>query len=581
MVAMNTRTIVKLVWLIAFSALAFGAVIPALTMAAPGVWNPSWYRVTVDNSSSDVGRHSSIAINPTNNRPYVSYYDSANGKLKLAVYGLSSPPNCQNLWFCVNLEGDGTSQAGYDNSMVIDGSGNAWIAYTDPSLGQLTLLMVDPKGVRYPVLIDDGMDQVKYPSVAMIGNEPKVANWVYCKVCDWSRLYLDNAQYHTYLDVETVKGGSQPSQVGYFASLDYDSVSGKAMLGYRGDGNAIAPAPHTLNYAVQTYPYVGADGCHSGDYQVDFGNCIVIDPVADTGNYVSFHARHSNTDWLQVAYFNSAKHTLKYARFTGGNTFCGAGGQMGWQCDEIETIGGGGGVAMAVDAGGTPTIAYYDMDDYANGVLKAARLVGSGGNCGLGSAAGKWACDVVDRGSYVSGFHHVGLYPSIAIKPDGRAYISYYDVTAKTLQVADQQGPAPSMYVAFNPASIAVGGQSQMEFAILNNLPASQTLTNVSFSVYLGPELSVVPNGLVGSACGGSIMYFNNNNGFALITAAIPPNGVCAFSMKLVGNQPGTWKVSAGPVYSVEDAPSSVSSATLTVTPVNGVHKLFLPLINR
>src|SRR5205814_39510 len=138
---------------------------------------------------------------------------------------------------------------------------------------------------------------------------------------------------------------------------------------------------------------------------------------------------------------------LKYARYTGGNTSCGAGGETGWQCDEIETIGGGGGVAMAVDASGTPTIAYYDTDDYTNGVLKAAYLVGSGGNCGLGSAAGKWACDVVDRGWTQSAYHNLGLYPSIALSGDGRAYISYYDVTAKTLQVANQQGAAPTMFV--------------------------------------------------------------------------------------------------------------------------------------
>src|SRR5919202_1411403 len=145
--------------------LALGFAYSARADATVTTWNPSWFRMVVDNSG-DVGAHSSIAINPKDNAPYVTYFDGTNGKLKLAVYGRYLPMVCQNGWNCTNLEGDGTTLTGSENSMVIDSGGNIWIAYTDPALGQLTLLeLTYPKGLRYPTPFGT-YGEVKYPSVA-------------------------------------------------------------------------------------------------------------------------------------------------------------------------------------------------------------------------------------------------------------------------------------------------------------------------------------------------------------------------------------------------------------------------------
>jgi hypothetical protein len=64
--------------------------------AATAAWFVDW--ITNDTASSD-GTHVSIAFDPGNGTPYISYYDATNGNLMLAS-PVSSASNCgpNNSW---------------------------------------------------------------------------------------------------------------------------------------------------------------------------------------------------------------------------------------------------------------------------------------------------------------------------------------------------------------------------------------------------------------------------------------------------------------------------------------------------
>jgi hypothetical protein len=85
---------------------------------------------------------------------------------------------------------------------------------------------------------------------------------------------------------------------------------------------------------------------------------------------------------------------------------------------------------------GTPYIAYYMSNSIGNDSLHLTHRVDSGGNCGEGSAAGKWECEVIDAGD------GVGQYASLDLTYDGSTYIAYYDAGNGDLKMAYYTGIA-------------------------------------------------------------------------------------------------------------------------------------------
>lgn len=104
-----------------------------------------------------------------------------------------------------------------------------------------------------------------------------------------------------------------------------------------------------------------------------------------------------------------------------------ADGQM--VCTDIETAGYSGvHSANAIDNNNTPWVAYYDT---TNGNLRAAKYVGTGGT---GCASTAWICTNVDTTG------DVGQENVIAIAPDNKPWISFYDATNMNLRVAKYVG---------------------------------------------------------------------------------------------------------------------------------------------
>ena len=107
-----------------------------------------------------------------------------------------------------------------------------------------------------------------------------------------------------------------------------------------------------------------------------------------------------------IAYFNPLGSTsLAVATYVGSGGNCGEGSATGkWQCDIVEASSGTSysikefNPSITITSKGTPVIAYTAEElNLDKAFLKAATYVGSGGNCGEGSATGKWQCDVIDE----------------------------------------------------------------------------------------------------------------------------------------------------------------------------------------
>ena len=586
---MNSRTFAKLVLLLTLGMLGLVSLVPQQTAAAPDVWSPKWNQAVVD-ASGDMGYHSSIAyqtISPGTGNTYVSYYAAGQG-LKLARYKDGTGVSCSNGWDCAVIDNNGSAKLGYENALVVDSSnGFRWIAYTDPDYGRLMLMRVDnneaksrwiPVDIQGP--LDSGIDVVKYPSIVLIDHQPRMAHYDYFKSNQATYLeVISGTSQVGYSTVAFIDSNDQPSPFGYFPSIDYDQFNDYPMVAYRGDGSSNYPASHTLNYAGTVPPGTGGNGCKD-----DLGGlvrdwvCRVIDPTPETGNYISFHAGGGLLDWPQVAYYNATKHTLKYAVYSGVQASCGTGAVVGWECEEIETIGTGSGVDMVNDIyPGTPTIAYYDNDDYANGVLKVARRVGSGGNCGLGSAAGKWQCVYADRGlNPFVGVHDVGRNPSITLSQDGRVYISYYDVTAKSLKVVNEKGDAPTLSKKYNQSTVNSGETVFATYVITNNLDT--LLTGIYFTDYVTPTAVVLGSGPVADSCSGSFGTLNNNGVFYWSGGILGAGQKCSFTMGLVAKAPGTHVDTTALLYSTEAQFAPGVTATLIV---KAFYRLFLPVVRR
>jgi hypothetical protein len=170
--------------------------------------------------------------------------------------------------------------------------------------------------------------------------------------------------------------------------------------------------------------------------------CIVIDSSVDIGNYIDLHVPKCFlvcNDAMQIAYMNKTTGILRYARNVGSGGNCGSGGS--WECTSISSIGFdpvGMGISLKV-YNGQPLIAYMDHDDTGHDVLKLTRPVGSGGNCAFST----WLCTTIDDGyrGMSSGqpvYHNVGRYASLALYPSGDASIAYQDHTSRYLVLAEE-----------------------------------------------------------------------------------------------------------------------------------------------
>ena len=386
-----------------------------------------WFFSTVDTDPpNDVGQHVSIAFHPVSDRPYISYYDAYNQNLQMAKYVITGG-NCgpDNTWSCETVDMD-TGHVGTYSSIAFDPTDNLpVISYFDASNGALKLaermanhwgftIIHDPNfvsGGRYTSLKldaagkphisfyvsnflgDDHMwyakyvggsagdcsnpnyecEQIaytgegrgKYTSLALDSNDkPRIAFWDESH----NRLgYAWNNGTWTFLYVSDPDGGA----AGKFASLAVDVNN--------------ADRPHIAHYdningILEYTTYVGTGGnCESLGNPVVGWQCDDIDDIGISTDPKGISIAVDGAGYPIIAY-QSGGAVLKVARpatamgLLVGN--CGpANPTFTWQCEVISIgfgIGQGDYMSLALNSAGLGTIAYHGSVSGGMGNLRVA-----------------------------------------------------------------------------------------------------------------------------------------------------------------------------------------------------------------
>ena len=124
---------------------------------------------------------------------------------------------------------------------------------------------------------------------------------------------------------------------------------------------------------------------------------------------------------------------------------------------------------------------------------------------------------------------------------------------------------APVIIQALGASSIPLNGSTSLTFTVQNNNTTS-TLTGVAFTETLPAGLVVAtPNGLAGSAGGGTITAVAGSNTVTVSGAGIAQSSSFTFAINVSGTTAGTKNLTTGNVSSTEGGSGGTASASINV----------------
>jgi hypothetical protein len=328
----------------------------------------AWSCETVD-SVGDVGKYSSIAVDPTDGYPIISYYDATNGALKLAIGYVFG-------WNIKTIHDPLLGSAGWYTSLKLDSTGKTRIAYYFSNLmGADSLWYVEHVGGGAGNCTDnnyqcdpvDSGDRVgKYASLALdSSDQPRIAYY------DGGNDSLKYAYHNGSWLIRRILAASSGFPSGQYASLFVDVNNGDLPhIAHYDSTNG------TLEYAV----YVGSGGnCGLSNAVIYEWQCDAIDNVGTGTHPKGVSLAVDGAVYPLIAYQSEAS-VLKVARPAAAQgMLVGNCGPVSlfytWQCEPISFgigIGQGDFVALAVNSAGLATIAYYGNITASDGDLKVA-----------------------------------------------------------------------------------------------------------------------------------------------------------------------------------------------------------------
>ena len=432
------------------------------TNASPGA-NAAWFVDEID-TDGDTGLHTSVVYHPSLGATFVSYYDATNQQLRMArSNGLGCGPNDE--WGCHTFDPIDADVGKYSSVAVNPKEGGVGIAYHDATNGHLKYLYFEnPHLLTHSIYtIDKGITDISktglHTSLAYSEEgTPFIAH------------YFENPSGVDALEFAyyTVTNGDCGYDFAENKWRCHTIKSGEGIGQY--PSLVVRDNPVTNDWDFYISFYNGGTGdlwygksveesANCGLYGSDMA-CYPVDASAnDVGKYSSLYVDSAGD--FHIAYYDATDHKLMYAReLASGDGNCGVLGSA--QCDEIDAMQADYhpvGISIAEDPAGYPAIAYQS----ANGSLKLARplaalgLPAGSGNCGPGDLFSTWYCETIDP--YVSelgGFkYRNGDYVSLAFSPSGLATIAYYRIYTNkndgNLVVAYQRFQNHLPLVARNP----------------------------------------------------------------------------------------------------------------------------------
>lgn len=414
----------------------------------PNCTDTSWGCQVVDAVAADVGKHSSMAMDPSGT-PWIVSADKTNRTLRWAKFVGGGGSGCgttgNDAWLCGTI--DTANSIGNETAIVFDQTGTAWVAYMDGD--------GDAHDLRIARYVGSG------------GTGCASSEWT-CEIIDeygWTGIHPGIAagstgiwiSYHVWGDddlriaqfVGSGGTGCQNSAWRCFVVDSTGSVGSHSAIALDSHGNPWVSYLDGPNGDMKVARHVGTGGTGCA---ISSWTCLTVDTGgADTvGSETSIAIDASGTAW--VSYHNINQSDMKVARYVGsGGSGC-TGGNTAWSCDGVETWDGNGAEETSIVIGpdGKPWIS-YQRNAFFSGDLRIARYVGSGGT-GCGSSA--WSCSAIDQSSAL------GAYSSLAFDRSGVPWISYQDWGNHRLKIAKrhlpQLEPTAATAVPYNGRSFSI-----------------------------------------------------------------------------------------------------------------------------
>lgn len=391
--------------------------------------NAPWFNIDVD-TPGNTGKYTSVAIELSSGKTYISYYDATNQALRVAV-NVGSGGNCgpNNDWLCQTVD-SGADVGKYSSIAINPASGGVGIAYYDATNGKLKYAYCASTPIcsswsRYTV--DKGNFPVSnaglYTSLKFFPNGRPVIAYYFDKLsgvddlkvayhmfeheqgnCGYDFFGVVNKEWQC----DTIQTGEG---VGQYASLALDG-SGHMHIAYYDAANG------DLWYATSR------NGTNCGPGNTSW-LCYPVDAANDVGQYASLYVDNSND--FHIAYYDATIDKLKYAFNKGSGGNCGLFDSA--QCDTIDDMMDSDyiphGVSMAEFYAGYPIIAYQSKNGDLNVARPGAVVPGKLMNCGPTSVGDTWYCETIRRHGRIGPVRH-GDFVSIDLTSNGLATIAYY-----------------------------------------------------------------------------------------------------------------------------------------------------------
>jgi hypothetical protein len=369
------------------------------------------------------GQRPSLAINPLNQKPYISYYDAIAQDLKLA-FPVSSAGDCgpANTWSCNSIRYPNTENFGDGSSIGFDSAGDWGISYLISSVPSgLGFYGTAPSGNFQFYKTVESANFLAYFSTSFRYTASGVASFAYVAY-GGANSYLRYAFYNptgvstcglaNHWDCETVA----KVDIRGLNSVSLAYINNLAVIAYRDS------ALGRLYTAVRAG--VGNGTCLSSLWQ-----CKIVDSNSQVSGTPSIAIDSASR--AAIAYYDYYTRYMVVADDAKGG--------CGWTCTYIENVNAqqSDNAAIAIAPfNGKYIVAYTDRTNSNNTVLKVAYPDTSrAANCNYNATSKRygWRCEVVDDGG---GTKKVGQFLSMDVTTSGAVYIAYSDDSEGTIKLA-------------------------------------------------------------------------------------------------------------------------------------------------
>jgi hypothetical protein len=357
-----------------------------------------------DNWGGEVGEYSSISVD-SQNRPYISFYDSTYTGLKIS--GSQLPP----VGFFETQTVDGADDVGKHTSIALteEDDPNIHMSYYDQTNGNLKYAYWNGNFWEYDTPDDASAIDGLFTSIALEPNDATAPTAWYPHISYYDQTN-GNLKYAFYDgDVWTIEEVDDPERIdndlGLYSSIALDSSN----------------HPHISYYDASDEEL---------KYAYDDGSGWSIESSMDTnpnvGEYTSIALDSAGLP--HISYYDGTQKDLKYVHKTTPTTWA-----------PLEVVDGnsptedvGKHTSLALDSSDLPYISYYDE---THQTLRYSRKYWE-----PTPPPGQWKWE---KNAPDTSGDHVGLFTSMALDAQDSPHISYYDVDNKRLKYS---GPASGSY---------------------------------------------------------------------------------------------------------------------------------------